>query len=107
MLSSKMRSDQLQLRFELYLIHKAPHPVFAGFDGLHDGMFGRVEMFRCVLVLGRIATPNVAALAAKPQVHPIIAHFQTFFASLCVWAHILNVAGVRTSWAHAPSFVAS
>jgi len=93
----EMRSKQLQLRFELYLIHKAPHPVFAGLDGLHDGMLGRVEMFRRMLVLGRIATPNMAALAAKPQVHPIIAHFQTFFASLCVWAYILNVAGVRTS----------
>jgi len=76
------------------LIDKAPHPVFAGLDRLYDGMFGRVEMFRCVLVLGGIATPNVAALAAKPQVHPIIAHFQTFFTSLCVWAHVLNVAGV-------------
>ena len=90
----EMRSKQLQLRFELYLIDKAPHPVFAGLDRLYDGMVGRVEMFRCVLVLGGIATPNVAALAAKPQVHPIIAHFQTFFTSLCVWAHVLNVAGV-------------
>jgi len=57
-------------------------------------MFGRVEMFRRMLVFGRIATPNVTALAAKAQVHPIIAHFQAFFASLCVRAHILNVAGV-------------
>ena len=92
--AGQMGSEQLQLCFELYLIHKAPHPVFAGFDGLHDGMFGRVEMFRCVLVLGRIATPNVTAFTAKPQVHPIIAHFQTFFASVCVRAHILNVAGM-------------
>jgi hypothetical protein len=57
-------------------------------------MFGRVEMFRRMLVFGRIATPNVTALTAEPQVHPIIAHFQAFFASLCAWAHILNVAGV-------------
>jgi hypothetical protein len=57
-------------------------------------MFGRVEMFRCVLVFGRIATPNVTAFTAKPQVHPIIAHFQTFFASVCVRAHILNMAGM-------------
>jgi len=91
---SKMRSEPLQLRFELYLIDKAPHPVFAGLDRLYDGMFGRVEMFRRMLVFGRIATPNVTTLTTEPQVHPIIAHFQTFFTSLCVWAHVLNVAGV-------------
>ncbi|HKD85889.1 MAG TPA: hypothetical protein VKB58_14145 [Terriglobales bacterium] len=43
-----------------------------------------VEMFGRVFVLGGIAATNVAALQAKPQVDPAIAHPHTFFADMRV-----------------------
>jgi hypothetical protein len=55
---------ELQLRFNEDFVHKTPHPVLAGLDGLHHRMFGGVKMFGSVFVLGRIAAAHVAALAA-------------------------------------------
>jgi len=91
----KRTNAQLRLRlFNLHLIHKTPHPVLARFDGLHDGMFCGVKMFRCVLVFGRIAASDMAALAAKPQVNPTIAHLQAFFATCALWPDIPDVTGM-------------
>jgi hypothetical protein len=95
----------LRLWFEFYLIHKTPHPILAWFDRLNDGVLCCAKVFCRVLVLGRIATPHVAAFAAKPQVHPGISHFQAFFASFCVRTHIFDVVGVGTDGAHTSSLV--
>jgi hypothetical protein len=88
------------------LIHETPHPTFARLDGLHDGMFGGMEMFRGVLVLGGVAAAHVAAFAAETQVNPAVAHLQAFFAALGMRVNIPNVAEVRTDGAHASSFSA-
>ncbi len=43
---------------EHYFIDVAPAPVFAAFDGLHDGVFGGVEVFGGVLVFEESQQPT-------------------------------------------------
>jgi hypothetical protein len=70
-------------------------------------MFGGMEVFRGVLVLGGIAAAHVAAFAAETQVNPAVAHLQAFFAALGMRMNIPNVAEVRADGAHASSFSAA
>ena len=63
-------------------------------------MFGGMEMFRGVLVLGGVAAAHVAAFAAETQVNPAVAHLQAFFAALGMRMNIPNVAAVRADGAH-------
>jgi len=44
-------------------------------------MAGRAKMFRGVLVLGRVAAPDVPAGQAHPQMDPAVFHFQTLLAA--------------------------
>jgi hypothetical protein len=64
-----------RLRFELNLVDKTPHPIFAWLDRLHDGMFCSMKVFRSMFVFGRIATAHVSAFAAQSQVNPGVAGF--------------------------------
>jgi hypothetical protein len=70
-------------------------------------MFGGVEMFRGMLVLGGIAAAHVAAFTAETQMNPRVPHLQAFFAALGMWMNIFNVAEVRTDGAHTSSFSAT
>lgn len=45
-------------------------------------MLGSLEVFSGMLVLGDIATANVATAQAQPQMHPTVAGRQTFFATV-------------------------
>jgi hypothetical protein len=69
---------------ELNFIYKTPAPVFARLERFHDGMPGRVEMFGGVFVLGTITAAHVSTFQAQPQMHPVVAHFKTFFAAVCM-----------------------
>ncbi len=44
-------------------------------------MAGRAKMFRGVLVLGRVAAPDVPASQAHPQMDPAVLHLQAFLAA--------------------------
>jgi hypothetical protein len=72
------------LRVELNLIYKTPAPVFARLERFHDRMLGCVEMFGGVFVFGAIAAAHVPTFQAQPQMDPVVAHFETFFAAVCV-----------------------
>ena len=74
------RKDALLLENDF--VHVAPDPIFAGLDGLHQGVMRSVKMLGGVLVLGRIATAHVSALQAQAQVNPRVAGFQTLLATL-------------------------
>ena len=50
---------------EFEIVDEAPAPVFAGFEGAHDGVLGAVEMLGGVLILGRVAAANVPAFHAQ------------------------------------------
>jgi len=72
-------------RFDL--VHVAPYPFFPRLDGANQRMLTFMEMFGCMLVLGRITTTNVPALQAEPKMDPRAFHFDAFF------AHVLVCAG--------------
>jgi hypothetical protein len=64
-------------------------------------MAGRVEMGSGVLVLGRIAAPNVPADQANSEMDPGIAHGETFLAPVWrAWRDILDLIEVSASLAH-------
>jgi hypothetical protein len=64
------------------LIDIAPAPVFAGLEGLDDGMLRAVEVLRGMLVRRAIAAANVTADETKAEVYPLPPDLQTFFASI-------------------------
>lgn len=54
--------------------------MFTRFNRPHQRVLALVEMPRGVPVFRRIATPDVAALEAQPQMNPRIPGSDTFFA---------------------------
>src|SRR5262245_55560589 len=70
-----------------HFVHITPAPAFGRIIALDDGMLGAVEMLGGVLVLGRVATTDMAATAAKPQMQPDIVRCQALFATLGAWRH--------------------
>jgi len=80
--------------FKFDLIHVTPAPILSRLDGPDDGVAYRVKMLCRMFVLRRIAAPDVAANHAKAQVHPDIAHLETFFAAPCVRFDILDLVGM-------------
>ena len=73
------------------LVDVAPHPAFAGFDGAHQGMLTVMKMFGRMLVLGRIAATNIAALQAKSKMDPGVSEFDAFLADVLVGAGDLDL----------------
>jgi WD40 repeat protein len=78
------------------LVDVAPAPVLARLGGLHDGVAGRVEVLGGVLVPGGVATADVAARQAEPEVHPAIPGRQALLAALRVGRHRPDFLDVRT-----------
>ena len=62
MLNRKNAGGLGEVEFEI--VDEAPAPVFAGFEGAHDGVLGAVEVLGGVLVLGGVATAHMAAFHA-------------------------------------------
>src|SRR3989449_11582074 len=72
------------------LVHVAPAPVLARLERAHDRMLHRPEVLRRVLVLRRVAAPDVPAREAEPQVHPRVADAQALLASAALWFRVLH-----------------
>src|SRR5260370_6355826 len=81
---------------ELDLVDITPAPVLTRLGGLHDGVAGRVEVFRRVLVPGGVATADVAARQTEPQMHPLVPAGQALLAALRVGGHGPDLFDVRT-----------
>jgi hypothetical protein len=60
------------------LIHITPDPGLAGFNRADYGMLRFVKVLGGVFVLGRVATPDIAAHQAHPQMDPFVAHRRFF-----------------------------
>jgi hypothetical protein len=82
---------------EFEFVDEAPAPGFAGFEGFHDGVLGRMKMFGGVLVLGRVAAADVAAFEAQAQVDPGVSHFQALFAAAGVRLDGANLRKMRAA----------
>src|SRR5947199_10870923 len=98
MLLQGVRSEELPILqgIEFYFVDVAPAPVLTRLGGLHDGVAARVEVFRRVLVLGGVATTDVAAGQTKPEMHPPVPGRQALFAALQVGRNRPDLLDVRT-----------
>jgi len=95
----------LATRLHRDLIDEAPEPIFTRLERLHDRVRSGVEVLRRVLVLRGMATTDVAANAAEPQMDPGVADLQAFFATLWrPWRNVANLVEVGTRDAHPVSF---
>jgi hypothetical protein len=87
------------LKFEFDFVDVAPAPIFAGFDGFHDGVVGCVEMFCGVFIFGGIAAGNVAADHAEAEMNPGVAQFDAFGADVSVsFNAFFDLIQVRACW---------
>jgi hypothetical protein len=92
--------------FEEELIDVAPAPLFARLQGFYYRVLGRVKVLGRMFVLGGIAAAYVAANLAKPQVHPTVAHLQTFLAALGrARAYVLYLIQMLALRAHTSSLI--
>src|SRR5260370_41178488 len=67
---------------ELNFVDVTPAPVLPRLGGLHDGVAGRVEMLRGMLILGGGAAADMGARPTEPEMHPPVPRFHTFFPAL-------------------------
>src|SRR6185312_13237145 len=58
-----------------------PAPAFRRVIAFDDGMLGVMEMLGGVLVLGLVATADMAAGSADAQMQPFITHLEAFLAA--------------------------
>ncbi len=63
-------------------VHIAPDPCLSRLNGAHERMLRMMEVFGCVLVLRRVATTNLPAFQAQPQMDPGVTGFHTFFTNM-------------------------
>ena len=85
------------------MIDVAPAPVFTGLVRAHDRVLGRMEMFRGVLVLRRVAASDVPAFQAKSEMDPGIAHLEAFLTPVRPGRDVPNLVqvGAKRSSSHA------
>jgi len=63
-------------------------------------MLGLMKVFRGVLILGGVATTDVAAFEAEAQVNPAVAHLETFLAAFVAGSDFLDFFQVCAGLAH-------
>jgi hypothetical protein len=71
-------------------------PVFAGLEGLDDGMAGGMIVAGGMFIGRTITATHVATDQADPQVHPSISRLQTFFAPFGARGYVLDLVEVCT-----------
>src|SRR5437867_4877765 len=77
-----------------HFIDIAPAPGFTGLERGDDRVLGGLEVPGGVLILRAIAASDVTAGAAQAQLHPRVAHLETFLAALAARPVSLDQAQV-------------
>jgi len=77
------------------VVQVAEIPILTRFKGPDDGMTARTEMFRGMPILRAVATPDVAAALAHAQVHPHVAGFEAFLATVAARFNVQDLVEVR------------
>ncbi len=84
-------------RVELHLVDEAPTPILAGFETAHHSMGRMLVVLRRMLVRRIVATADVPAEEAKPQMHPVGPIFQAFLAPVrSTRLHIMDLIEMRS-----------
>src|SRR6476659_4633539 len=84
-------------------VDEAPGPGLARLDRANKWMLCASEVLGRVLVDRLVATPDMPALQAQPEVHPGIAGLDALFAVILVGARDLDVLEMRTCFCHGTS----
>jgi hypothetical protein len=82
------------------VVEIAEPPVLAGFEGLDDRVVGHGEVSGGVTVGGVVATADVAAGHAHPQMNPAAADAQAVLATVAAGRDIGDLIEVTTSVGH-------
>src|SRR5207247_4785440 len=92
---------------EHHVVDVAVHPVLAALERLDDRMSGCARMFRCVLVLGRVAAADVPGTLAEPQVHRGVPYLQTLLSALALRPGDSNLIEMRADLRRCPRAASS
>ena len=87
-------------KVEHLFVHVAPTPGLARLYRTYDRMLSIVEVLRRMLVLRRIATPDVTATEANAKMHPAVAGFHAILANATRRLKIFRMADVLTKGCH-------
>src|SRR5438128_2603398 len=82
------------------LIHVTPAPVLARLERLDDRMLRRVEVFRGMLVLRRVAAADVPADETEAKMHPPIARRQALLTAVRAGRDLAHLIQVRALSCH-------
>ncbi len=85
---------------EHHFIDITPAPAFRRVVAFDDGVLGFVEMFGRMLVRRVVATADMAAGPAQPQMHPFGPDLQTFLAAQRAGRHGANSIEMRATISH-------
>src|SRR5690349_2876643 len=92
-------SGRSHRRLEEQLVHEAPAPVLAPLEAPHDRVLGRMEVLGGMPPRRVIAAPDVTALLAQAEMHPMTARGETLLAACRrLGAHVSHLGEVRTLW---------
>jgi hypothetical protein len=95
-----LQSQRSRKRLDHEFVDVTPAPVFAGFEGTHDGMLCLSEVLGGVTILGGIAAADVAANLANAKMNPRIAHLQALLTPIGLRGWVLYLVQVWTSFLH-------
>src|SRR5712675_2581110 len=87
-------------QIEQDFIDIAPAPTFRRIVALDDGMLGGVEVLGRVLVGGIVATADVTATAADPQMQPLAAALEAFLATKRARRDIADAGDLSAAFCH-------
>ena len=85
---------------EIYFVDIAPAPAFRRIIAFDDRVARRMIMLCRVAIGGIVATADMAAGPAEPEVDPPAASLETFLATIGARRHGVDIALVRTAVAH-------
>jgi len=84
-----------RLKSEDHLVHVTPHPILPRLKGPDDRVFGGVEMFGRVPILGGVAATNMATREAETEVDPVVSDLETVFTTGTVRLDVSNLLHVN------------
>jgi hypothetical protein len=84
--------------FDDCLVDKAPSPTFGRIVALDYGVAGLLKMLGSMVTDGVIATSDMTAFPAEPEVYPALSNLQAFLAAQCARFHSVYARsmGART-----------
>src|SRR5580700_4434314 len=90
-------------KIEHDFVDVTPAPAFRRIVAFDDGMARRMEVFGGVAVRRIIATPDMSAGSAEPQMHPGRTSLQALLAAKRTRRHITNPRHMSATCTHRPS----